>query len=85
LRQWLAAREQSWRDKVQVVARDGFTGFKTAATDELPDAVAVMNPFHVERLAGDLPRISADVGIRNDTHGTAAARSSRRPQLHHQL
>ena len=32
---------------------DGFTGFKTATTEELPDAVAVMDPFHVVRLAGD--------------------------------
>ncbi len=28
----------------------GFTGFKTAAAEELPDAVAVMDPFHVVRL-----------------------------------
>jgi transposase len=32
---------------------DGFTGFKTAAAEELPDAVTVMDPFHVVRLAGD--------------------------------
>ena len=32
---------------------DGFTGFKTATSEELPDAVAVMDPFHVVRLAGD--------------------------------
>ena len=32
---------------------DGFTGFKTATTEELPDAVAVMDPFHVVRLAGN--------------------------------
>lgn len=32
---------------------DGFTGFKTATTEELPDAVAVMDPFNVVRLAGD--------------------------------
>jgi transposase len=32
---------------------DGFTGFKTAAAEQLPDAVAVMDPFHVARLAGD--------------------------------
>ncbi|CAN5817710.1 hypothetical protein BH10ACT9_BH10ACT9_11320 [soil metagenome] len=32
---------------------DGFSGFKTAATEELPDAVAVMDPFHVVRLAGN--------------------------------
>lgn len=32
---------------------EGFTGFKTAATEELPDGVAVMDPFQVVRLAGD--------------------------------
>ncbi len=32
---------------------DGFTGFKTAAAEELPDAVTVMDPFHVVRLTGD--------------------------------
>ena len=50
---WLADRPQAWRDGVQVVAMDGFTGFKTATSEELPDAVAVMDPFHVVRLAGD--------------------------------
>ena len=32
---------------------DGFTGFKTATTEELPDTTAVMDPFHVVRLAGE--------------------------------
>jgi transposase len=32
---------------------DGFTGFKTATTEELLDAIAVMDPFHVVRLTGD--------------------------------
>ena len=50
---WLAARPQDWRDGVEVVAMDGFSGFKTAATEELPDAVTVMDPFHVVRLAGN--------------------------------
>jgi transposase len=50
---WLDEREQDWRDAVEVVAMDGFTGFKTATAEELPDAVAVMDPFHVVRLAGD--------------------------------
>jgi transposase len=50
---WLSEREESWRDGVEVVAMDGFTGFKTATTEELPEAVAVMDPFHVVRLAGD--------------------------------
>ena len=50
---WLAERDQAWRDQVEVVAMDGFTGFKTAAEEEVPEAVAVMDPFHVVRLAGD--------------------------------
>ena len=32
---------------------DGFTGFKTAAAEELPDPAAVVDPFHVVRLAGE--------------------------------
>ena len=50
---WLADRLDSWRDQIEVVAMDGFTGFKTAAQEELPEATAVMDPFHVIRLAGD--------------------------------
>ena len=50
---WLAERPEAWRDAIEVVAMDGFAGFKTAAAEELPDAVAVMDPFHVVRLAGD--------------------------------
>ncbi len=37
----------------EVVAMDGFTGFRTAAVEEPPGAVPVMDPFHVVRLAGD--------------------------------
>jgi transposase len=51
--QWLTDRPQAWRDGIEVVAMDGFTGFKTATTEELPDAVPVMDPFHVVRLGGD--------------------------------
>ena len=49
---WLAERPKAWRDAVEVVAMDGFTGFKTATSEELPEAVAVMDPFHVVRLCG---------------------------------
>jgi len=50
---WLQGGPQAWRDGVEVVAMGGFTGFKTATSEELPDAVPVMDPFHVVRLAGD--------------------------------
>jgi len=65
---WLANRPTAWRDGLEVVAMDGFTGFKTATTEELPDAVAVMDPFHVARLAGDaLDRCRRRV--QQDLHG----------------
>ena len=43
-KQWLAERDEAWRQGLEVVAMDGFTGFKTATTEELPDATAVMAP-----------------------------------------
>ena len=49
---WLAARSKAFRDRVQIVAMDGFGGYKNAATAALPDAVTVMDPFHVVALAG---------------------------------
>ena len=51
---WLAARTPIWRSGIEVVAMDGFTGFKTASKQHLPDATEVMDPFHVVQLAGDM-------------------------------
>ena len=53
VKRWLTERPQAWRATLEIVAMDGFTGFKTAAAEEVPQAVAVMDPFHVVRLAGD--------------------------------
>jgi transposase len=53
LTDWLDAQSAAFRDGIEVVAMDGFTGFKTAAAEQLPEAVAVMDPFHVVALAGD--------------------------------
>jgi len=50
---WLARQSPAFRTGIEVVAMDGFTGFKTATTEQLPDATAVMDPFHVVALAGD--------------------------------
>jgi len=50
---WLDAQSPAFRAGIEVVAMDGFTGFKTAAAETVPDAVAVMDPFHVVALAGD--------------------------------
>lgn len=50
---WLEAQTQGFREEIEVVAMDGFSGFKTATAEELPEATAVMDPFHVVALAGD--------------------------------
>ncbi len=50
---WLDTQSAAFRDGIEVVAMDGFTGFKTATSEQLPDATAVMDPFHVVALAGD--------------------------------
>ena len=52
-KQWLSERDTAWRDNIQIVAMDGFTGFKTAAVEELSSKMAVvMDPFHTVRLCG---------------------------------
>ena len=50
---WLASQPHTWRSRIEIVAMDEFTGFKSAAAEELPDATTVMDPFHVIHLAGD--------------------------------
>ena len=50
---WLQAQTAAFRAGAETVAMDGFTGYKSAAAEALPDAVAVMDPFHVVALAGD--------------------------------
>jgi hypothetical protein len=67
-KQWLSDQTEYWRQNGEVVAMDGFTGFKTAITEELPDAVTVMDP---------LPRRSP--GRRGAGRVPAAGSSSPRP------
>lgn len=81
-KQWLAARPQQWREGVEVVAMDGFTGFKTAAAEELPDAAPIMDPFHVIPLAGDAlencrRRVQRDVFGRRGRTGDPLYRARR--------
>ena len=50
---WLNQQTQEFRDGVEVVAMDGFTGYKTAALEALGPVTTVMDPFHVVQLAGE--------------------------------
>ena len=73
---WLSDRAKP-AQPVDVVAMDGFTGFKTAAVEELKDNVTVvMDPFHVVRLAGQsLNCVAAECSSR--PWATAAAPATR--------
>jgi transposase len=71
---WLEGRPEAWRDQIEVVAMDGFTGFKTATVEAMPATVTVMDPFHVVRLAGDaLDRCRRRV--QQDLHGHRGRRT----------
>jgi transposase len=48
---WLARRDPSWRAAVATASLDPFRGYATALRTHLPDAVRVLDPFHVTRLA----------------------------------
>ena len=50
---WLGGQIAEFRDAVEVVAKDGLTGHKTATAGDLPEATAVMDPLHVVALAGE--------------------------------
>lgn len=61
-----------------MVAMDGISGFKTVAAEELPDAVSVMDLFHVARLAGD----ALDVCRRRVQQDTTGHRGLKGDPLH---
>ena len=47
---WIVDREDSWRAGIGFAALDPFRGYATALRTELPDAVRVLDAFHVVRL-----------------------------------
>ena len=51
LKAWIAARGESWRKRFEVVAMDGFTGFRNTVGEESPEAQRIMDPYHVVSLA----------------------------------
>lgn len=50
---WLEAQTKAFRNRVEIVAMDGFTGYKTAAVETIDTVTTVMDPFHVVALVGD--------------------------------
>ena len=74
---WLAERPEAWRDDIEVVAMDGFTGFKTATAEELPEAVAGAGPLPRRPSGQATPWIGAGAGSSRPPTGTEAAPATR--------
>ena len=51
-RQWLQERGETFTAGVKVATLDPFQGYKNAIDDELEDAVAVVDAFHIVKLGG---------------------------------
>lgn len=51
---WLDAREQAWRDGIEVVAIDPCAAYASAVRAVLPQATIVVDHFHLDRLANDM-------------------------------
>jgi transposase len=47
---WLSARGEAFRKRVQVATFDPFHGYKNAIDDQLDDAVSVLDAFHIVKL-----------------------------------
>ena len=50
LASWLSAQDLTWRAGIDTASLDPFRGYATALTAALPDAVRVLDPFHVVKL-----------------------------------
>ncbi|MGH2969843.1 MAG: ISL3 family transposase [Solirubrobacteraceae bacterium] len=48
--EWLKARNETFRAGIKVATLDPFHGYKNALDDELEDAIAVLDAFHVVKL-----------------------------------
>jgi transposase len=47
---WLGQRAERWRTGIRTASLDPFRGYATALKTQLPQAVRVLDPFHVVRL-----------------------------------
>jgi transposase len=47
---WLQARNTAFRDSIEIATLDPFHGYKNAIDDQLDDAIAVLDAFHVVKV-----------------------------------
>jgi transposase len=54
VRTWLEARQQAWRDGIEVVAIDSCAAYAHAVRKVLPHAAIVLDHFHAAKLGNDM-------------------------------
>ena len=77
---WLKARGEAFRAGIEVATLDPFHGYKNAIDDQLEDAVAVLDAFHVVKLGTDAVD-QCRRRVQQDIHRTP--RPQGRPALRH--
>jgi transposase len=65
---WLQARNETFRAGIKVATLDPFHGYKNALDDELEDAIAVLDAFHVVKL-GTAAVDEVRRRVQQDVHG----------------
>ncbi len=50
MQQWISTQDAAWRERVRTASRDPFRGYATALRLSLPEAVWVLDAFHVVRI-----------------------------------
>jgi transposase len=65
---WLKARGDTFRKNIQVATLDPFHGYKNAIDDQLADAVAVVDAFHIVKL-GTAAVDEVRRRVQQDIHG----------------
>lgn len=51
---WIAEREQQWREQIRIAALDPYRGYTTALATTLPEATRVLDAFHIATLANKI-------------------------------
>ncbi len=75
VQQWISAQDAAWREQVTTASLDPFRGYATALRTSLPDAVRVLDAFHVVRLGQAASTTSAVGGSRRPSAGEGIART----------
>ena len=73
---WLHARGDAFRARVEVATLDPFHGYKNAIDDRLADAVSVLDAFHIVKLGGQAVD-EVRRRVQQDHHGHRGRKATR--------